>query len=103
MQHSSDRTSNFQLLDHFRNELLPLQGLLLDFLFDKSGVRADSKVVLDYLPGNTGDIRWLPSKHIDILPQEGNERAFLFVIKGGTDSEGTINASQPYRDLLHMW
>ena len=44
---------------------------------------ADSKVVLDYLPGNTGDIRWLPGKHIDIRPQEGNERAFLFVIEGG--------------------
>jgi hypothetical protein len=35
----------------------------------------------------------LPGKHIDIRPQEGNERAFLFVIKGGADSEGTINAS----------
>ena len=55
----------------------------------------DSKVVLDYLPGNTGDIRWLPGKHIDIHPQEGNERAFLFVIEGGADSESTINASQP--------
>ena len=43
---------------------------------------ADSKLVLDYLPVNTGDIRWLPGKHIDIRPQEGNERAFLFVIKG---------------------
>ena len=63
---------------------------------------ADSKVVLDYLPGNTGDIRWLPGKHIDIRPQEGNERAVLFVIKGGADSESTINASQPCRDLLHL-
>ena len=63
---------------------------------------ADSKVVLDYLPGNTGDIRWLPGKHIDIRPQEGNERAFLFVIEGGADSESTINASQPCRDLLHL-
>ena len=62
---------------------------------------AESKVVLDYLPGNTEDIRWLPGKHIDIRPQEGNDHAFLFVIKGGDDSEGTINASQPCRDLLH--
>jgi len=63
---------------------------------------ADSKVVLDYLPGNTGDIRWLPGKHIDIRPHEGNERAFLFVIEGGAISESTINASQPCRDLLHL-
>ena len=54
---------------------------------------ADSKVVLDYLPGNTGDIKWLPCKHIDIHPHDGNDRAFLFVIEGGTDSESTINAS----------
>ena len=54
---------------------------------------ADNKVVLDYLPKNTGDIRWLPGKHIDIRPQEGNECAFLFVIKDGADGEGTINAS----------
>ena len=73
--------------------MLPLQGLLLNFLLDRSGVWADNKVVLDYLPGNTGDIRWLLGKHIDIRVQEGNERAFLFVMEGGTDSEGTINAS----------
>src|SRR3990170_572957 len=82
-----------KFLDIFCNELLPLQGLFLDFLLDRSGMWADSKVVLDYLPGNTGDIRWLPGKHIDIRPQEGNERAFLSVIEGGTDSESTISAS----------
>src|SRR6266516_4735425 len=63
---------------------------------------ADSKVVLDYLTGNTGDIRWLPGKHIDICPQEGNEHAFLFVIEGRADGKSTINASQPCRDLLHL-
>src|SRR3989337_1464666 len=64
-------------------------------------MRVDSKVVLDYLPGNAGDVRWLPSKHIDIRPQEGNEHAFLFVIKGGANGERTISANQPRRDLLH--
>ena len=63
---------------------------------------ADNKVVLDYLPLNTGDIRWLLGKHIDVRLQEGNERAFLFVIEGGANSESTINASQPCRDLFHM-
>ena len=87
--------------DLFCNKLLLLQGLLLDFLLDGLGMWADSKVVLDYLPRNTGDIRWLPGKHINIFPQEGNERTFLFVIEGGTDSEGTISTSQPCRDLFH--
>src|SRR6187399_2935224 len=55
-------------------------------------MRADSKLVLNHLPGNAGDVRWLPSKHIDIRPQEGDERAFLFAVKGGTDGEGTTSA-----------
>ena len=93
MQYSSDQTNCLKLPNPFGNELLPLQGLLLNLLLDRSGMWADSKVVLDYLPGNTGDIRWLPGKHIDIRPQEGNERAFLFFIKGGADGESTVNAS----------
>ena len=66
-----------------------------NFLLERLGMWADSKVALDYLPRSTGDIRWLPGKHIDIRPQEGNKHAFLFVIRGGADSKGTINASQP--------
>src|SRR5215216_5075518 len=66
----------------------------------KSCMWADSKVVLDYLLGNTGDIRRLPGKHIDIRPQEGNESAFLFVIECGADGKSTTNAGQPCRDLL---
>ena len=82
MQYSSDQNSYLKFLDLFCNELLPLQGLLLNLLLDGPGMLADIKVVLDYVPANTGDIRWLPGKHIDIPPQEGNERAFLFVVKG---------------------
>src|SRR6187401_3713538 len=63
-------------------------------------MRTDSKLVLNYLPGNTGDVRWLPCKHIDIRPQEGNERAFLFAVKGGTDGEGTTSAVLPCEHLL---
>ena len=102
MQYSYDQTSCLKLLDVFCNELLSLLDLLPDFLLDRSGMWADSKVVLDHLPRNTGDIRWLPGKHIDIHSQEGNEGASLFVIKGGADGEGTINASQPCRDHLHL-
>ena len=92
VQHSSDQTSCLKFLDLLYNEQLPLQGLLLNFLLDKLGMWADNKVVLDYLPRNTGDIQSLPGKNINICPQEGNKRAFLFVIEGGADSESTINA-----------
>ena len=91
MQYSSDQTSCLKFLDLFGNKLLLLQSLLSYLLFDGPGMWADSKVVLDYLPGNTGDVRWLPSKHIDIRPQEGNERVFLFVVKGGADGECTTS------------
>ena len=102
MQYSSVQSSCLKLLNLFGNELLPLQGLLSDFLLDRSRMWSDSKVVLDYLLGDTGVIRWLPGKHIDIRLQEGNERAFLFVIEGGADGESTVNAGQPCRDLLHL-
>ena len=46
-------------------------------------MRTDIKVVLNHLPGNAEDVGCLPCKHIDIRPQEGDERVFLFVIKGG--------------------
>ena len=66
MEYSSDQTSCLQFLDFLGNELLPFQGLLSDFLLDRSGMWADNKVVLNYLPRNTEDIRWLLGKHIDI-------------------------------------
>ena len=40
-------------------------------------------MVLNHLPGNAGDVGCLPCKHIDIRPQEGDDRVFLFVVKGG--------------------
>src|SRR6187399_2602312 len=55
-------------------------------------MRTNSKLVLNYLPGNAGDVRWLPCEHINIRPQEGNEHAFLFAIKCSTDGEGTTSA-----------
>src|SRR3954464_254658 len=66
-------------------------------------MRTNGKLVLNYLPGNTGDVRWLPRKHIDIRPQEGNERAFLFAVKCGTDGEGTTSAVLLGGHLLGCW
>ena len=66
--------------------------LLPDSLLDGPRMRTDGKVVLNHFPGNTGDIRRLPRKHVDIRPQESNERAFLFGVKSGADGEGTTSA-----------
>ena len=92
MEHSSDKACYFQLLDFLCDEFLALHCLFPDFLLDGPRMRTDGKMVLDYFPGNTGDIRRLPCKHVDIRPQESNERAFLFGVKSGADGEGTTNA-----------
>jgi hypothetical protein len=60
--------------------LFSFQSLLPNLLLDRPSMRIDNKVVLNYLLGNTEDVRWLPCNHIYIHPQEGNERAFLFAI-----------------------
>src|SRR4051812_2145228 len=92
MEHTSDDACCLQLLDLFCNELLALHCLLPDSLLDGPRVRTDGEVVLNHFPGNAGDVRWLPGKHIDIRPQESNERAFLFGVERGTDGEGTTSA-----------
>ena len=89
MEYSSDQACCFQLLDLSCNELLTLHCLFSDSLLDGPRVRTDDKVVLNYFPGNTGDVRWLPCKHIDIRPQEGDERPFLFAVEGGAYSESS--------------
>jgi len=66
-------------------------------------MRTNGEVVLNYFPGNAGDVGWLPCKHVDIRPQESNERAFLFGIKGGTDGERTSSAILLGGHLLGRW
>ena len=66
-------------------------------------MRTDGKMVLDYFPGNTGDVRRLPRKHVDVRPQESNERAFLFRVESGTDGEGTTSAILVGGHLLGLW
>src|SRR3954471_13898362 len=100
---SSDEACRFQLLDLFCDELLALHRLLPDSLLDGPRVRTDGEVVLNCFPGNAGDVRWLPGKHIDIRPQESNEHAFLFGVECGTDGEGTTSAVLLGEHLLGRW
>ena len=92
VEHSSDQAYCFQLPDLLDGELLSLQSLLPDFLIDGARMMIDNKMVLNHLPGNAGDVRCLPCKYIDIRPQEGDERAFLFVVEGGAYGESPSHA-----------
>ena len=60
-------------------------------------------MVLNHLPGNAGDVGCLPCKHIDIRPQEGDERAFLFAVEGGAYSESSARAVLLDGHLLGFW
>ena len=42
----------------------------------------------------------MPRKHIDIRPQEGDERIFLFIVKGGAYGESSSRAVLIDRNLL---
>src|SRR4051812_47338116 len=103
MEHASDEACRFQFPDLLRDELLALHRLLPDLLLDGPRMRTDGKVVLNYFPGNTGDVRRLPCKHVDVRPQESNERAFLFRVESGTDGEGTTSAVLLGGHLLGCW
>ena len=82
---------------------MALYCLFPDFLLDGPRMRTDGKMVLDYFPGNTGDVRRLPRKYVDVRPQESNERIFLFRVKRGTDGEGTTSAIFLGGHLLGLW
>jgi hypothetical protein len=69
-----------QPFDLFTDEVLPLNGLLLRPLLDRSGVRVDLQMVLNHLPRDPRHLRWLLGKHIDISLEEGDERDFLFAL-----------------------
>ena len=45
----------------------------------------DSEGVLDHLPRDTRHVKGFPSKDVLVCPEEGDERAFLFVIEGCPD------------------
>jgi hypothetical protein len=61
-----DEASVEQLFDLFTDEVLPLNGLLLEPLLDRPGVEVDLQMMLNYLPSDPRHLRWLSDKHIDI-------------------------------------
>jgi hypothetical protein len=67
-----------QPFDFFTDEVLPLNGLLPGLLLDWPSVGVDLQMVLDHLPRNPRHLRWLPGKHVDVSPEEGDELEFLF-------------------------
>jgi hypothetical protein len=57
-------------------------------------------MVLDYLPRNPRHLRWLPGKHGDISPEEGDKREFLFTVQITRDT-GSLSSFDPDLDGFH--
>jgi hypothetical protein len=95
-----DEASVEQLFDLFTDEVLPLNGLLLGPLLDRPDVRVDLQMMLNPLPRDPRHLRWLPGKHIDISPEEGDEREFLFAVQITRDM-GCLSSLGPDLDGLH--
>jgi hypothetical protein len=45
-------------------------------------------MVLNHLPTDPRHLQWLPSKHIYIGPEEGDEHEFLFAIQVTRNTDG---------------
>jgi hypothetical protein len=83
-----DEASMQQLAYLFTDEVLPLDGLLLWLLLHQPGVGVDLQMVLNHLPRDPGHLRRLPGEYVDICPEEGDERAFLFLSQVSPDAGG---------------
>jgi hypothetical protein len=70
-----------RLIDLFTNEVLPLNGLLSRPLLDQSSIGVDLQMMLNHLPRDRGHLRRLTGKHVDINPEEGDEREFRFAVQ----------------------
>jgi hypothetical protein len=83
-----DEASLQQLADLFTDEVLLLDGMLLWLLLDRPGIRVDLQMVLNHLPRDPGHLRRFLGEHVNICPEEGNERAFLFLSQVPADAGG---------------
>jgi hypothetical protein len=95
-----DETSVEQLFDLFTDEVLPLNRLLPGPLLAWPSVGVDFHIMLNHHPRDPRHLRWLPGKHIDISPEEGDERKFLFAVQITRDT-GRLSSLSPDLDGLH--
>jgi hypothetical protein len=70
----------------------------------RPSVRVDLQMVLNHLPRDPGYLQWLPGKHVNIIPAEGDEREFLFVAQIPHDAGGLggihVNMDNLHGDVL---
>jgi hypothetical protein len=83
-----DEANVKQLPDLLANEVLPLNGLSSRLLTHWFGFRVDLQMMLNHLPRDPRHLRRFPCKNVDICPEEGDEREFLFLPQIARDAGG---------------
>jgi hypothetical protein len=89
-----------QLLEIFMDEVLPLNVLLLGLLLHRPSIKVDLQMMLNHHPRDPEHLWQLPGKHINIVPEEGDEREFLFVAQVPRDA-GSLGGIHVDLDDLH--
>jgi hypothetical protein len=98
--------------DLLMDEVLLLNGLSLRLLTHRLGVRVDLQMVLNHLPGDPRHLRRFPYENVDICPEEGDEREFLFLPQIARDAGGVGGVRADLDGLdgfvvclgrLHLW
>ena len=69
-------------------------------LSDGPRIRVYSQVVLNHLPRDPRHIGRLPCEHVSVCPKEGDEREFLFGVKGPIHLDGPSRVGIQ-KDLLN--
>jgi hypothetical protein len=94
------------------DEVLPLNRLSPRLLTHRFGVRVDLQMVLNHFPGDPRHLRRFLCENIDICPEEGDEREFLFLLQIAHDTCGLggvradldgLDGSTVCPRWLHLW
>jgi hypothetical protein len=83
-----DEATVKQLPDLLANEVLSLNGLSLRLLTHRFGVRVDLQMMINHLLRDPRHLRRFKRENVDICPEEGNEREFLFLPRIAHDVGG---------------
>ena len=97
-----DEFSGHELRELVSNGLFAVLSELAEPLLDWLCSFFVIKGVLDHLPGDTRHVGRLPSEDVLVCPEEGDERAFLFIIELCPNQSHFGRIGQVERDFLDV-
>jgi hypothetical protein len=58
--------------------------------------------MLDQIPGHPWHVRWFPNEDVLVIPEEADDRVFLFRVEARPDHGGLANVACPKVDRLDL-